>query len=90
MVAPVTTTTDDELWTLNFKASITAGKAIPDFDCLDDLHIQVVVDLHCVSKNVPPLTCYNVDIHDSITIIFGRSVTEVRNQMMHCFPTLPI
>jgi len=26
--------------------------------------------------NVPPLTCYNFDIHDPIAIIFGRSVTE--------------
>jgi len=31
-------------------------------------------------KNVPPSTCYNLDIHDPITIIFGRIVTEkVRN-----------
>ena len=36
--------------------------------------------LHRVSKNVPPTTCYNLDIHNLITIIFGRSVTEkVRN-----------
>jgi len=27
-------------------------------------------------KNVPPLTCYNLDIHDPITIIFNTSVTE--------------
>jgi len=40
-------------------------------------------------KNVPPLTltCYNLDTHEPIAIIFGRSVTDkVRNQMMHCFP----
>jgi len=37
-------------------------------------------------KNVPPLTSYNLHIHDPITIIFGRSVTEkVRNQTMLCF-----
>jgi len=42
-------------------------------------------------KNVPPLTCYNLDIHDPITIFFGRSVTErVRNQMILCFPTSPV
>jgi len=42
-------------------------------------------------KNVPPLTCYNLDIHYPIMIIFGRSVTEkVRNQTMLCFPTSPI
>jgi len=34
-----------------------------------------------VSKNVPPLTCYNLDIHGPITIIFGRIVTKkVGNQ----------
>jgi len=46
---------------------------------------------HRVSKNVPPSTCYNLDTHDPITIIFGRSVAEkVRNQTMLCFPTSPI
>jgi len=39
-------------------------------------------------KNVLPLTCYNLGIHNPITIIFGRNVTEkVRNHMMLCFPT---
>ena len=42
-------------------------------------------------KNVSRLTCYNLDIHDPIMVIFGRSVTEkVENQMMLCFPTSPI
>jgi len=27
-------------------------------------------------KSVPPLTCYNLDIHDPIAIVFGRSFTE--------------
>ena len=32
--------------------------------------------VHCVSKNVSPFTDYSLDeIHDPITIIFGRSVT---------------
>ena len=49
---------------------------------------QFKIGLHRVSKNVPPSTCYNLDIHDPITIIFGRSVTEkARNQTMLCFPT---
>jgi len=27
-------------------------------------------------QNVPPLTCYNLDIHDPISIVFfGRTVT---------------
>jgi len=47
--------------------------------------------LHCVSKNVPPVTCCNLDIHDPITIIFGRSgIKKARNQMMLCFPTSPM
>jgi len=48
--------------------------------------------IHRVSKkNVPPSTCYNFDIHDPITIMFGRSVTQkVRNHTMLCFPTSPI
>jgi len=42
-------------------------------------------------KNVPHLTCYNLDIHNPITIIFGGSVTTiVRNQVMLCFLTSPI
>jgi len=42
-------------------------------------------------KNIPPLTCYNLDIHYPITIIFGRSVTEkAGNQTMLCFFTSPI
>jgi len=39
-------------------------------------------------KNVSPLTCCNLVIHEPITIIFGTNVTEkVRNQTMLCFPT---
>jgi len=47
--------------------------------------------IHCVSKNVSPLICYNLDVHDPITVIFGRSVTEkVGNKTMFCFPTPPV
>ena len=36
-------------------------------------------------------TCDDLDVHDPITIIFGRSVTEkVGNQTMLCFPTSSI
>jgi len=39
-------------------------------------------------KNVPHFTCYNLDVHGSITIIFGTSVTEkVGNQHVLYFPT---
>ena len=59
-------------------------------NCSSELHLGLVL-LHRVSKNVPPSTCYNLDIHDPITIIFGRSITEkVRNRTMLCFPTSPI
>jgi len=41
-------------------------------------------------KKVPPLTCYNFDIHGWITIIFGTHVTEkVGNQYVLYFPTSP-
>jgi len=41
-------------------------------------------------KTAPPLTCYNLYIHGSITIIFGISVTEkVGNQNVLYFPTSP-
>ena len=44
----------------------------------------------CLKKNVRPLTCYNLDIHGSIMIIFGTSVTEkVGNQNVYYFPTSP-
>jgi len=44
--------------------------------------------LHCVSKNVPPFTCYKLDIHSSI--IFGTRTTEkVGNQNVLYFPTSP-
>jgi len=47
--------------------------------------------IYTVSQKVPPLTCYNLDIHDLTVIIFGRSVTEkVRNQTTLCFLTSPI
>jgi len=37
--------------------------------------------IHRVSKNVPPLSCYNFDTHELILIFFGSNVTdEVGNQ----------
>jgi len=43
-------------------------------------------EAHRVLKNVPPSTCYNFDIHNPITIMFGRSVTEkARKHTMLCF-----
>jgi len=34
-----------------------------------------ISEITCL-KNVPPLTSYNLDMHGSITIVFGTSVTE--------------
>jgi len=39
--------------------------------------MQLLLLLHCVSKNVRPFTCYNLDIHDN----FGRSVRESDNAL---------
>ena len=39
--------------------------------------------VHRVSKNVPPMACYNFDTHEQILIFFGRNVTDkvgIRNQ----------
>ena len=48
---------------------------------------QLKLQLHRVSKNVPPLTCCNLDIHGSIKTIFGTCVTEkVGNKMYFIFP----
>jgi len=42
------------------------------------LSMQNIVyrQLHRVSKNVPPVACYNVDAHEWILIFFGRNVTD--------------
>ena len=48
---------------------------------------QYFVKIHRVSKNVPPLACYNFDAHEWSLIFFGRNVTDkVGNQK--CF-TMP-
>jgi len=40
------------------------------------LFASVVLDLHHVSKNFPPLACYNSDTCERILIFFGRKVTD--------------
>jgi len=62
---------------------------------MDNTVVPCFFDSQCIytlsQKNVPPLNCYNLDIHDQITITFGKSVTKkVKNQRMLCFPTSPI
>jgi len=44
--------------------------------------------VHRVSKNVPPLACYNFDAHEWILIFFGRNVTDqVCNQKVLYYAT---
>jgi len=44
--------------------------------------------VHRVSKNVPPLACYDFDTHEWILIFFGRNVTDkVGNQKMLYYAT---
>jgi len=45
--------------------------------------------IHCVSKNVLPLTCYNADIRDQITNFWQSITKKVRSQTMFYFPTSP-
>jgi len=43
--------------------------------------LLLLLPLHCVSKNVPPLVCCNFDIHECIWIFFDRYFTDkVSNQ----------
>ena len=37
---------------------------------VDNVTMTLSLQWHCVSSNVPHLTCYNLDIHDPITINF--------------------
>jgi len=46
-------------------------------------------NIHRVSKNVPPLACYNIDTHEWILIFFRRNVTDkVGNQKTLYYTTL--
>ena len=44
--------------------------------------------IHRVSKNVPPLACYNFDTHECILILYGKNVTDkVDNQKLLYYAT---
>jgi len=80
---------------LNILPSSSAPPLSQSFCRLEtqNLFLQTRVTPHYTvsQKNVPPLTCNNLDIHNPITTIFGGRVTEkVKNQTMLCFPTTPI
>jgi len=50
------------------------------FECSSQSPVSFA-KLCCVSKNVPPLACYNFDTPERIVIFFGRNVTDkVSNQ----------
>jgi len=51
------------------------------------MHCYLLV-VHCVSKNVPPLACYNFHTCERILIFFDRNVTDkVTNQKMLYYAT---
>ena len=50
-------------------------------------YVHECVYIHCVPKNVTTLSCYNSDIHESISTIFGTNVAEkVSNKIYFSFP----
>ena len=54
------------------------------------MRIASSVITHCVSKNDTDVAHYNFDIHQSISVIFGRDVAErACYQMVICYPTSP-
>jgi len=69
-----------------------SGDASPNILSRWYTHWKIPQYFYCTPclKNVPPLTCYNLDIHSLITIIFGTRVTKkVGNQNILYFPTSP-
>jgi len=69
---------------LNFENSVGHFKMVSRTKKLQQKGHTADLPLHCVSKKITPRTCYNLNIHDPITIIFGRNVTKkVENQ--RCF-----
>ena len=40
--------------------------------------------IHCVSKNVPPLVSYNLDMREHILIFFGRNITHQVSKTLYC------
>ena len=59
--------------------------------CYCQVSVKLFVDpnmnVHCVSKDVISLSCYNIDVHEPILIIVGKTVAEkVGNQRMLYFP----
>ena len=56
----------------------------------DYVYSNIKILMYTMSqKTIPPLTCYNLDIRGSITIIFGTCITQnVGNQKVLYFRTL--
>jgi len=51
---------------------------------------DLVMIIHCVSKNDTDVAHYNFNAHRPILVIFGRDVAgRVCYQMVICYPTSP-
>ena len=72
-------------------AAINGHTCVQALSAVEFSRMSFIHTTRCLKRNVPPLTCYNFDIHHPIMIICGSSVTEkVRNPTTLCFPTSPI
>jgi len=63
---------------------VASKKLILDHSTLSSISFMKLFRTTLCLKKVPPLTCYNLDIHDPITIIFGRSVSK-KKEIRRCF-----
>ena len=76
-------------WQLLLWIHVEARRLRLIFDVKTVLTLTRWHNIHCVSKNVPPLACYNFDTHEWILIFFGRNVTDkVRNEKLLYYATL--
>ena len=50
---------------------------------------QTFIFLYTVSKNAPPLICYNFDIRECILIFFGRNVTDTSSNQKTLYCATP-
>jgi len=73
-------------FTILFLAKIIRTKTLYDFP----FQLQLCRDvIHRGSKNVSPLTCYNVDIHGPTAAALSTNTAIVWKMWFSCFPVLP-
>jgi len=81
-----------ELWNFRSSSFLTEGatyilRVVMTLGVGHILVLYCIVYIHCVSKNVTPLTSYNLYIHGSIATIFGKNTAKkVGNQNTLYFP----